>query len=467
MSLRSLNRMRKSIAFRLTIWYSILFPMSSILFFGLIYFQFSSYINRKDRETIDAKLEEYADLYVSGGIGAMADEIRLENRINKRITFYVRVVGPQNKTIFESVPKPWEAFNYKSVAQQSTFARWIHLMSGKKREIAELRSKHLPDGVVLQIGKSIKNREILLARIRDIFASIMSPVILLGFVGGALLSFKALKPIHSLIQTVGSIDTTKMNVRVPESRTGDELEELTVLFNSMLEKIEALFNGMQNCLDNLAHDLRTPITRLRGIAEMALQEDEGREYLCECLMDCAEESENILTLVNTLMDISEAETGVMRLKVETADLFSLCHAAADLYKHVAEDKNIAVLTDCPEDLTLRGDSNRIRQVLVNLLDNAIKYTPPGGSVNLIARRRGNEIVISVKDNGEGIAAEEIPKIWERLYRVDKSRSCRGLGLGLSLVKAIVQTHGGTVEVFSTPGKGSEFLLRFPATIPTA
>ncbi len=466
MSLKSLSRMRKSIAFRLTIWFSILFPLSSIVFFGLIYFRLSSYINRKDRETIEAKLEEYAAQYTSGGIKALGEEVRLENRINKGITFYVRVAGPQNNTIFESVPQPAAMFDYKSISRDNTFDRWIFLVSGKNHEIAEVRSKRLPDGAILQVGKSTKNREILLARFREIFAGVMIPVILLGFVGGALLSFKALKPIHNLIHTVASIDTGKMHARVPESHTDDELEELTVLFNGMLEKIETLINGMRNCVDNVAHDLRTPITRLRGIAEMALQAEEGWDCLCEALMDCAEESENILTMLNTLMDISEAETGVMRLKVETVDLSTLFRAVADLYKYVAEDKNIAVSADCPEDLNLRGDSNRIRQVLANLLDNAIKYTSPGGSVALSARCHGNGVEISVKDDGEGIAAEEIPRIWERLYRVDKSRSCQGLGLGLSLVKAIVHAHGGTVEVISEPGNGSQFLIHLPAEIPT-
>jgi signal transduction histidine kinase len=163
------------------------------------------------------------------------------------------------------------------------------------------------------------------------------------------------------------------------------------------------------------------------------------------------------------MDISEAETGTMRLQLEPVNLAELARQAVDLYEDLAEDRRLSIDVDAKEDVWVRGDRSRLRQVLANLVDNAVKYTPAGGRIELRTERDGPEAVVTVEDTGTGIAPEELPRIWERLYRGDKSRSERGLGLGLSLVRAIVQAHDGTVTAQSRLGAGSAFQVRLPAT----
>jgi signal transduction histidine kinase len=257
------------------------------------------------------------------------------------------------------------------------------------------------------------------------------------------------------------IDTSKFDARVSIGTRGDELSELSTLFNTMLNKIETLISGMKMGLDNVAHDLRTPMTRLRGIAEMALQSETDLNILTEALVDCMEESERILAMLNTLMDISEAETGAMKLNLEKVSLSNIIAEMVDLYSYVAEGKNIVIHTLFPEELNLTGDRNRLQQALSNLLDNALKYTHDGGRIDIEALERDRQIIITMKDTGIGIPPEELPKIWDRLYRVDKSRSTRGLGLGLSLVKAIVRAHNGHIEVSSEPDVGSLFAIYLP------
>jgi signal transduction histidine kinase len=195
---------------------------------------------------------------------------------------------------------------------------------------------------------------------------------------------------------------------------------------------------------------------------MTLQSDqEDSAALREALMDCAEESERMGAVLNTLMDISEAETGVMKLVLEETDIASILEDVITLYEVIAEDRNISLNLACFRPLTLVADRNRMQQVFANLLDNAIKYTSSGGRVDVEAYRRTERIDIIVRDTGVGIPCEEIPMIWDRLYRGDKSRSQRGLGLGLSLVRAVVHAHKGNVEVFSEPGQGSRFIVYLP------
>jgi signal transduction histidine kinase len=209
------------------------------------------------------------------------------------------------------------------------------------------------------------------------------------------------------------------------------------------------------------------VARLRASAEVALQQAETHPALYrEALADCLEESERLLTTLRTLMDISEAETGVMPLALEPVPLAALLAEVVDLYRYVIDERQLDVSTTVPPTVWVSADPTRLRQVIANLLDNAIKYTPPGGQIILTACQEPTGVAVHIEDTGRGMTPDELGYIWERLYRGDRSRSQRGLGLGLSLVKAVVQAHHGAVAVSSTLGRGSRFTVRFP-TLPSS
>jgi signal transduction histidine kinase len=419
---------------------------------------------------IQLKLKELSALYQAGGMEALEREVTIEKKFEKKIPIFIRLAGPGNETLFLIIPYQWADFNIKKLEKTmpDKNAKWIRLPGKNNQYVLEVASSHLSGGYLLQAGKSNEAREKILRHFREIFAIVMIPLVLFGFAGGTFLAFRALQPIRHLINTIRSIGTGRMDARVPSPQTGDELEELVMLFNGMVKKIETLISGMRDSLDNVAHDLRTPMTRLRGIAEMALQSDDNLEIYREALADGLEESGRILRMLNTLMDISEAETGAIKLDLKNVNVSAMMEEVADLYRHVAEDKNIVLYNNCSNDLFMTADPNRVRQILANLLDNAIKYTPSGGRIDTDAHLSQQMIVIMVKDTGTGIPPEVLPRIWDRLYRYDQSRSQKGLGLGLSLVKAIVHAHKGKAEVLSEPEKGSTFIIYLPANgCPTA
>jgi len=428
---------------RLAFWYATLFVVGSIAIVLLTYVLTATSLAQRDHQVIQAKLGEYAAAYERGGFNALADTVGAEQRTAPERLF-VRVVDRGAEAIVLSQPEGWDP------------------------AALETGSLRLGDGTLVQVGKSTEAREDLLARFRAALGLVTLSIVIVALSGGLLATRSALQPIRRLTDAVRRIIRTgRTDARVPltgwaGSPSGhDAIDELTTLFNAMLDKIEGLVTGMRGALDNVSHDLRTPLTRLRASAEMALAAPPDLERYREALADSVEESDRVLVMLNTLMDISEAESGAMELRREPVGLRDVVARAIDLYRDVAETKGVALTTGVSEDIVVTADRTRLGQVAANLIDNAVKYTPEGGCVDVDGRREGGRAVLRVRDTGAGIPAAELPRIWDRLFRGDASRTERGLGLGLSLVKAVVEAHGGTVDVASEPGRGSIFTVALP------
>jgi signal transduction histidine kinase len=452
---------RLGFSLRLNLWYAGFFLIGALVLFSLAYFLLVRQLTEWDREIVRVKVEAYRVLYVQGGVSALKTQFDEESSLEKETTFLeVRsssqevLISSQNSTV-QALLRP------VTPAQANSGTDWTSVPSGEQHMVWTVATIGLPDGCIMHVGRTTENRDELLHRFSTAFLFAIIPIVAFGFCGGAFITYRALGPIRSLIGAARTIiQTGDMGARVPDSHTHDELNELVTLFNRMLARNESLIAAMRDALDNVAHDLRTPLTRLQGGAQLALQ-NEAPEQIKEALADAVEEAERLNAMLCTIMDISEVQAGALKLELETFPLAPVVHLLLELYDDVAQEKNITVTARINPAGQITADRNRLQLILSNLLDNALKYTPDGGRVELSADFMPQEVRVTVRDSGIGIDPGDLPRIWDRLYRGDKSRSQRGIGLGLSLVKAFVEAHGGTAAVESQPGEGSAFTVSLP------
>ncbi len=457
----SSSTLRRTLGLRLSVWYAGVFILSTLALVSISYALLSSSLAQRDHDIIRATVREYASRYELGGIAALQRAVELEQRTGTEEQLYVRLVGRDADAVFVRSPQAWSGYAVEELGEGG--GGLSGALAHDRRAVLELATARLFDGSILQVGKTNEIRLALLRTFLVIDGLVSLVTLVAGIGGGLVLTRSTLQPIYDLIHVVRNIIRTgRTDARVPaRNAQGDAVDELSALFNTMLDRINGLMTAMAESIDNVAHDLRTPIARLRGLAERALQSGDPAEQK-EALADCLEEADRILSTLNPLMDISEAETGGLQLRREPVPFRALFAEVIELYEDVADGKKVRVAVEPGDEVRVSGDRDRLRQVFANLLDNAIKYTPEGGQVRVAIAREGDSAVVTVTDTGAGIDAEHLPRIWERLYRADPSRSERGLGLGLSLVKAYVTAHGGTIESSSQPGQGSTFVVRLPA-----
>lgn len=449
---------------RLALWYAAIFSASVLVIALFAYWLLARSLTSRDHDLIRFKLADYASRYDTDGLDGLAGAVAAERASGSEDRVFVRLVGPNAQILLTSLPRAWGAYALEDLGNGEGW-RFVPARGAPVR--LEVSGRRLRDGTILQVGRTTLERERLLRQVRALLGAVLVSVVVIGLAGGGALTWQAFRPVRALLETLRHItDTGRLDARVPVGGRRDVLSELARVSNAMLGRIESLVTGMRGALDAVAHDLRTPIARIRARAEQALLSPADPERYREALADTVEESDRVSALLTTLMDISEAEAGVMRLQPARVDAATVLRETLELYEDLADARRVTLAVVPPDAaLAVHADYARLRQALANLVDNAIKYTPEGGAVTLTARQRPDGVAFEVRDTGPGIPAAQQPRVWDRLYRGEAGQRERGLGLGLSLVRAVVEAHGGHADVHSTPGEGSVFTLVFPVSLP--
>jgi signal transduction histidine kinase len=459
----ALGKLLRTTAFKLTLVYLIVFALFAA--FVLAYFAWNTrrLINEQITETVDAEIQGLSDQYRQGGIRRLAFAIEARS-LRPGSSLYLLttaagelVAGNVGALATGILDKPgWSQTVYRRIDEQDA-----------SEHHALVRVDQLPGGFHLLVGRDLEERE----RLYDVVLAAgnwsVAIVVVLGLAGGFFVARRVLKRIDAMTETARTIMQGDLHERLPVAGTGDELDRLAVNLNAMLERIEALMRGFKEVSDNIAHDLKTPLTRLHNRCEEALRAAGNEAQYREALGSTIEESEALIRTFNALLMIARAESGHVRDDMKVFDVAEIVRGIGDLYEPLADDKGLALRVEAAAPAWVRGNRELISQALANLVDNAIKYGASGGTANsaaagdaangdaangaaanghpevvLAAKDRGDRIVLSVADSGPGIAPADRARVLERFVRLEQSRSEPGSGLGLSLAAAIARLHDG-------------------------
>ena len=462
------DQIRRSLALRFSLWFAGWFSVGFVAIFALLYWLLGRQIETRDYEDLQQRLQQYSTVFVGSGLRGLQQRIDEDSQQPNVRSLFLRLVGPNGSQMWGKIPPDWLQGEAQRVLVPDGWGRWreetvarVRIPTQAQRDLA-IVSQNLGGDVLLQIGRATNSREVLLEPLRRTFFWVAGPVVLMGIGAGYFSARRATRPLREVVETARRIVATgKLDSRVPLPRSDDEVAEIVRHFNSVLDKNAGLIRAMRETLDNVAHDLRTPLTGMRLSAESALQRGGMDDEALGTLADVIERSDQVLALLHALMAIAEAEAGMMKLNVERVDFGDIARHAAELYDEVAEASGVSLTIDISQPVPVRGDATRLRQAVANLVDNAIKYTPVGGHVVVRAEKIDERATVWVSDTGVGVPDDEKSKVWERLYRCDASRTKSGLGLGLSMVRAIMRAHGGDALVRDQASGGSVFELTLP------
>jgi len=466
MFLKHLSRLRQDLKVKLTLWYTGVLTLTLLSALLVLYSTVGTYFSRRQNEALLIEFREFKRLFQEGGIPAVQREADLESASEGINRVFFRLLAPDGRVVAHSNLLSWRGLATsddpgRDLRSGEPYRIETTLVKGHKHH-SRILTGRLGTDYILQIGHVLRDEDHFLRDLKDILTGFAGGAILVGLICGGLISWRATAGINEITRAAHIITEGQFDTRVQTLKLKGEVETLAVAFNTMLDRIQTLITGMQEVTDNIAHDLRSPITRIRTAAELALQGAKDPEEYTAVMAATINECDRLLGLLETMLFISEIESGTREARMEAVDLVPLLEEACDLFQPLAEDKNIALsLQPSTVPCRVRGESATLQRMIANLLDNALKYTAENGRVSLALEANRNEAVLVFEDNGIGITDEDLPRIFDRFYRCDKSRQQSGTGLGLSLVKAVVQDLGGSIRVSSQYGRGTVITVNLP------
>jgi signal transduction histidine kinase len=436
---------------RLTATFIVVFIIFSVLLLGLISYQSSIQIQRQQAEEIEREVLQLQRIDRRGGLRALAVAVELLARQPGPGIYYLgdpigqRVVGNVDGIPANILQEPGiYSFEYQVPRVNEEGEQTM------RQATAVVRSLVLDSGFILVVGRDVVERRGFTAIIFGGFMWGVVGIVVFSLIAGLVTALRVLRRIDAINSTATKIMSGDMAERIPVTKRNDEFDGLATSLNLMLDRIESLMQGLKEVTDNVAHDLKTPLTRLRNKAEAALRDSTGEGARREALETVIAESDKLIQTFNALLMIARAEAGAPSGALAEIDLSAVAADVAELYGPVAEEQGMRLETAVTEGIKLRANRELIGQALVNLIENALKYFEKGdgrnGWITIGVRQQSGRVLIEVADNGPGVPAEERERVLQRWVRLEKSRTEPGSGLGLSLVAAVARLHRGTFRL---------------------
>ncbi len=463
----------RTVASRLALGYGALIAVALFaLFLGFYGFIASDLAGRTDA-FLDDRARTLSALLARGGdthVGALF--LREARSEGTRDVLY-RLVGAGGQVVVASSDAQFPGLGVDARAVRRALSgepvRQTLALPGLRFDVRVLYARVAP-GRVLQAARYRGDDQELLEDLRESFSVSLLVVLLLSGLLGWLMARRALAGVEAVTGTARAIAAEgALDRRVPVRGRGDEIDRLAGTFNDMLDRIRRILAEMGEMTDAIAHDLKSPLTRMRGQAELALTGadrggagDDGPGDVEALAAGVIEECDRLLGLIDDMLDLSEAEAGMARLRLGEVDLAAMAREAVELFGPSAEERGLILRTGDLAAVTVPGDARKLQRVLANLLDNALKYTPSGGTVEVGLARHADTARLTVSDTGAGVDPADAERIFDRFYRGDRARGATGSGLGLALARAVARAHGGEVSYAPAPGTGSVFTVTLRA-----
>lgn len=454
-----------TIAFRLTLWFTGIFTVCSAVAFVLFYFLAIQTIQAQvDQELVDNASKFSVIIHRNGLVGARDLAVVEAQAAGEKLIFF-RLLYPSGEVFASSHMSYWKQVQVSQDALQALVLKakpvfeTVFLLPARQK--TRILYTYVAPNAILQTGIVMDFSLKFLSAFKKVFMGAMGFIILFSAVSGWVLIGKALSGVKTIAKTAQHITGKSLEARVKGTGNKDELDQLALTFNAMLDRIEALVKSIREMSDNIAHDLKSPIARIRGFAELSLTHEGGLDDFRAMAANTIEESDRLLDMINTMLVISKAEAGEGEFEFKKTNLSLMIKSACDLFAPLAEDKHIQFDHTIEEQIWMPADIKMLQRAFSNLLDNAIKYTGENGKIRVAVFKENHVVIIKIEDTGIGIAKESLEKIFQRFYRAESSRTSTGTGLGLSLARAIVRQHKGDIRVTSSLGRGSVFVITLP------
>ena len=458
--------MIKSFRLQLTAWYLLFFTLLFMLFSIFFYQVLSRALHKRMDETLSSELNTGIGLFGAEMAELKDDAHAAATEAMSEIKIRGVLVAIFQDGQFLASTAPFNNAELSAIAARAAAARDEEILTGVAhygigagRAVARRCVIRGRQYILIAVG-SLDAVTADLAVVKDVIYVALPLAVLLAGIGGFILAAKSLAPLRWMADQARTITEKNLHNRLDIGAANNELQLLSKSFNELLARLDRSFETMRRFVADASHELRTPIAIIRGEADVALNQERRPAEYRDSLAIIQDESRRLSRLIDDLLNLARADSGHVALRIEEfyfSDLLADCCRSLHI---VADAKRITLECRCPEDVTFPGDQELLRRLILNLLDNAIRYTPEGGKISVELERNGGELRLQVADTGVGIDPEAAGHIFERFYRGDQARSRQngGFGLGLSIVRWIAESHNGTVEVSSKPGKGSTFTV---------